>query len=358
MKMSSPRLSFCIPTYNFGEYIGQTLDNILHQASSEVEVVIVDGASTDSTQRVIDRFRSSHPNVLYHRRERNMGVDQDLAKAVDLAQGEYCWLMSSDDVLAPHAIEQMLSELESNRDIYLCNRTECDRNLMPIRSRPWFTSPIDEVWSFGTEEDIMSYCKSACSLGALFSYISSIIVRREKWNAIPSDESLAGSHYAHVFRLFRILLDNGSLKYVRKSLVYCRGGNDSFATHGMLQRIALDLGGYERLAAKLFKDPRVQDAFKAVMRREHPWYGLGPLKVMAMDPKVWDVFEMKLLSFGYTRQQLSIATLLAKAPGVLAVGRVARTILERYRLDRPSRSTKRKCRMMTRPPRRRSLICI
>lgn len=44
--MDHPRLSICIPTYNFGEFIGETLDSIVCQATDETEIVIVDGAST------------------------------------------------------------------------------------------------------------------------------------------------------------------------------------------------------------------------------------------------------------------------------------------------------------------------
>jgi abequosyltransferase len=337
--MKQTRLSICIPTYNFGAFIGRTLDSIARQASVGVEVVIVDGASTDNTFQVVRDIQQSHPWIRYHRREANMGVDRDLAKAVELADGEYCWLMSSDDVMAPIALERVLKELQSGFDIYLCNRTECDRNLAPTRRRPWLSSSGDEVWSFGSELDLLRYCQNARSLGALFSYISSIIVRRERWNTVKYDQRFDGSHYAHAFRLLRILLDNGRLKYIQEPLVLCRGGNDSFAAHGMLQRIALDLDGYERLAT-IFENARVREAFKAVMRREHAWYGLGQLKLGIQEAGIWDAFEQKLLSYGYTRQQLQIAKLLAKVPGILTAGRITRSILEKYRLNGVSRKTR------------------
>jgi len=52
--MNRPRLSICIPTYNFGRFIGETLDSILPQATEDVEVTVVDGASTDNTADIVE----------------------------------------------------------------------------------------------------------------------------------------------------------------------------------------------------------------------------------------------------------------------------------------------------------------
>ena len=191
--MSSLRLSVCIPTYNFGAFIGATLDSIVAQATGEIEIVIVDGASTDDTAHVVQKIGHVFPRLRFYRRDINGGVDVDLAKAVELARGDYCWLMSGDDVLAPRAMERVLDELEEEHDVYLCNRTECDRDLTPITRRPWLARDCrDEVFQFASSADFMGYFRKARSLGALFSYISSIITRRDKWLAVRPDERRAG----------------------------------------------------------------------------------------------------------------------------------------------------------------------
>jgi abequosyltransferase len=338
--MNRIQLSICIPTRNFGAFIVETLNSIVSQATEEVEIVIVDGASTDNTAHVVQKARESFPRLRFHRREVNMGVDADLAKTVELAQGRYCWLMSSDDVLAPHAVERVLNELKSHHDVYLCNRTECDRDLRPMRQRPWLERTRgDEVFRFVGNSHFVDYFRKARSLGALFSYISCIITRRDKWMAVPHDERLNGSHYAHVFRLFSLLRKNGSLKYIRAPLVLCRGGNDSFASNGMLERIALDLDGFELLARSLFDEPPVRDAFKAVMRRHHIWFYLAGLRSRTPDISVWNEFERKLLAHGYSRRQLSIVKALARSSFILTIARRLRKTLRgteaaAYRLTR------------------------
>ena len=59
--MGNIRLSVCIPTYNFGEFIGETLESIVGQATDEVDIIIVDGASTDNTEQVVHQIQKTIP---------------------------------------------------------------------------------------------------------------------------------------------------------------------------------------------------------------------------------------------------------------------------------------------------------
>ncbi len=326
--MNSIRLSVCIPTYNFGAFIGATLDSLVEQATEEVEIVVVDGASTDNTAQIVQQAEQRFARLQYCRRDVKGGVDADLALAVELARGDYCWLMSGDDILARGAMAKVLQELKEEHDVYLCNRTDCDRDLTPIAERPWLTgSRRDEVFRFARNADFMRYFRRARSLGALFSYISSIITRRDKWLAVRPDERLMASHYAAAFRLFSLLQNGGSLKYLQDSLVLCRSGNDSFAGSGTLARIALDLDGFQLVAGRLFADPSVRGAFKAVMRREHAWYGLAELRNGTTDANAWEAFEQKLLAHSYSPGQLFIMRRLAAWPWILPLARRMKSAL-------------------------------
>src|ERR1700691_6695429 len=99
--MNNLKLSVCIATLNRSSFIGATLESIISQATDEVEIVVLDGASTDGTQHVVRRYQERFPRLRYFCQKANMGVDRDFAAAVALAQGQYCWLFSDDDVLMP-----------------------------------------------------------------------------------------------------------------------------------------------------------------------------------------------------------------------------------------------------------------
>jgi len=305
--MSHVRLSFCIPSYNFGEYIGATLESIVRQGTDEVEIIVGDGASTDNTAEVVRHYQTHFPRLTYHNFGKKSGIDLDLCKTVELARGDYCWLMSSDDVLEPGAIQRVLNEIQLGHDVYLLNRTMCDRNLRPIRRQQlWLSSgTADRVFDLSNKSELLTYLNASKSIGALFSYISCIIVHRKKWNEAGYDERLAGSNYAHVFRLFSILkVDGSSLKYVEESPVLCRGENDSFLHKGICDRFRIDFDGYRLLAEFLFLDEPVRNAFKAVMRREHRWYTLSRHKSEVNDDRKWKELEEALFNYGYSSEEM------------------------------------------------------
>ena len=72
--MSAPRLSICIATLNRGAFIGETLESIVSQAANEVEIVVVDGASTDNTEDIVRSYAARFPRLRYLRLENKGGV--------------------------------------------------------------------------------------------------------------------------------------------------------------------------------------------------------------------------------------------------------------------------------------------
>jgi abequosyltransferase len=320
--MEGIRLSICIPTYNFGAFIGETLESVVHQATDAVEVVVLDGASTDNTEEVVRKFQSRIPHLSYHRMEQKGGIDHDLARTVALARGEYCWLLSSDDVLTPGAVRRMLDELYSRHDVYLCSRTECDRFLTPFHDQRWLSDDVhDRTFTFKGSSDFIEYFQKALSIGALFSYISSIIVERNKWNSVPFPDELNGSNYAHVAVLFTILKRGGTLRYIEEPLVLCRGDNDSFASRDITNRFLIDFRGYERLARHLYPDEQLREAFLAVVQREHKWYRFMGLR-SHLSWSEWTSFEQTLHASGYARWKLATVRIAGALQPLMAVGRV------------------------------------
>ena len=101
------RLSIAIPIYNFADFIVETLDSIVAQdGADEIEIVVVDGASTDATPQVMADYRARHPAVRYERLPAKGGIDRDMATAFALTTGEYCWLFSGDDIMRPGALRR------------------------------------------------------------------------------------------------------------------------------------------------------------------------------------------------------------------------------------------------------------
>ena len=118
------KLSICIPTYNRGDFIGQTLESIVDQIKDNVEIVIVDGASKDNTKTVVEYFKNKYNFINYYCEEKNSGFDIDCDKSIKYAKGKYCWLMPDDDLMKPNAISRVLEVLNESHELIIVN-SEC-----------------------------------------------------------------------------------------------------------------------------------------------------------------------------------------------------------------------------------------
>lgn len=306
-----------MPTYNYGRYIRTAIESIRSQAEDDLEVIVLDSGSTDDTRRVVEALAASWPAVRYVRRDSRGGIDRDLASSVELARGDYCWLLSADDALQKGALRRMVGELDGGCDIVLCNRVWCDASLNPVRTESWLSNGgADRVVDLAQEREVGRYLADARSLGALFSFMSSIVFRREAWIRARADASLVGTHYAHVQRLFAIGRQGGRLKYLAEPLVLCRGGADSFRAGGLAARLLIDLRGYSKLADELFRHSDASKlAFLSVLRREHPWRRWVRVRAEARDPAEWREVSEMLRAVGYSRGAIAAAAIAGSGLG-------------------------------------------
>ena len=105
--MSSPIVTFAVLSYNHAPYIIECISSILNQRFTDFEVIILDDASTDSTPQIVSSFADQRIRSIRH--NKNIGLAQNINTAIDLALGEYLWLISADDALHdPDALNRAL----------------------------------------------------------------------------------------------------------------------------------------------------------------------------------------------------------------------------------------------------------
>lgn len=107
--MSDPLVSVCIPTFNGSRFLTETLQSIEHQTYRNIEVLVSDHSSTDSTLSIIERFPSLRPRVLSLRSSGSAADNWN--NAVQNAEGEYIKVLCQDDLLKPTAIEVEVAAL-------------------------------------------------------------------------------------------------------------------------------------------------------------------------------------------------------------------------------------------------------
>lgn len=112
--MSPPLVSIIIPSYNQGRYIRETIDSALSQDYRPLEVIVMDGASTDETVAVLKSY-GEIPELRW-RSERDAGVVDGVNKGLREARGEILMVQSSDDVFVPGAIRAIVDAFERHPD--------------------------------------------------------------------------------------------------------------------------------------------------------------------------------------------------------------------------------------------------
>jgi len=270
IKVNKTRLSICIPVYNFGAFIGETLESIIPQVTDEVEIVVVDGASTDNTAEVIASVQRTFSQLHYYRLEKKGGIDRDMARSVELALGEYCWLFGGDDIMMPGALANVLQKIDRGCDIFICESILCGKDMQPVRKHNIFSVSTERVFKLQEKADRSAYFSSARNTAAFFSFCSSLIFKKARWDALELDERFVGSHWAHVARFFSMIPAGLTVMYLPEPHLYKRGENDSFLGQGMVNRYRITIEGYDNLANTFFGKQSTEAAhIRRTIKAEH-----------------------------------------------------------------------------------------
>lgn len=270
MDRPAPLLSVCIPTYQRAGLVGETVASVLAQAPPEVELLVSDNASTDGTEAAVAAAAGGDPRVRYRRLPENVGAERNFVAAVAAARGEFCWLLGSDDHAAPGALGALLPHLGAGVDVVLFDRVNLDREMRAVVSADRFLDAPDGArFHCGDPAALERFLRSPRSLGGLFSYISSFVVRRSAWSAAPDRPQFLGSAYHHAARVLDVLAAGGRLLYLARPLVRNRTENDSWAaTHGIGRRRRADYH-FADIAAAVFADrPAARELVVRVLERD------------------------------------------------------------------------------------------
>jgi glycosyltransferase involved in cell wall biosynthesis len=117
------KFSVCIPNFNYGDYIGRTIQSVIDQRDDDVEIVVSDNKSTDDSITVIKAFNDERIRV--HINECNVGFAANLDKAASMATGDVMILLSSDDVMLPGALAAYRRIYESLNDADAARAVVC-----------------------------------------------------------------------------------------------------------------------------------------------------------------------------------------------------------------------------------------
>lgn len=136
-------VSVLIPTYNRVRFLPEAIESALKQTYKNVEIVVVDDGSTDSTEDLMDYYTKKYDNIHYYKLKhknaanaRNFGVTK--------CNGEYICLCDSDDIMNPERVKESVKRLEKGLDVFYGGYWYGDENGQVLSWNPVEELPTKE----------------------------------------------------------------------------------------------------------------------------------------------------------------------------------------------------------------------
>jgi len=228
--MKKVTLSIIIPHYNVMPYIDSLYRTLFPQITEDVELILVEDCSTDTTRKKIQQYEreNKNPHITFIYLEKNIGLSAARNRGLFSARGEYTWFIDSDDMISSDAVSRLLSIIHSAKpagivfDFFKFSGNENGQTFtdedIPKTQRSKFRSlPANMVVS-----------DKITSLNALFDdaqmYVWCYVIQTEYWKHFPFPE---GKKFEDIAVMPMIMYHIKSLYYLQEPLYYYRQRENS-----------------------------------------------------------------------------------------------------------------------------------
>lgn len=180
-----PRVSVIVPNYNYAQYLNQRIDSILNQTFSDIEIILLDDASSDNSSDILNNYKN-HPLVTHLIiNEINSGSPfLQWEKGITLAQGEFIWIAESDDYADPFFLETVVNCIDKN------NAALCFVGSILVNEKNEFLQEDWDKWTKGRTElnysvfDSSEYIIHNLYWNSCIYNASSVIFRKEYFESV------------------------------------------------------------------------------------------------------------------------------------------------------------------------------
>jgi glycosyltransferase involved in cell wall biosynthesis len=225
-----------LPVYNAEKYLKESLNSILNQTYQNIEILLINDASTDRTEELIKNYTDSRIRVIHN--ETNIGLAATLNKGISLANGKYIARMDADDISYRERLERQVKYLEENPSVGVLGTS---------------------IKYFGQSKFLNKFpeCHESCKTHLLFNVCCghpTVIYRKSIFASKPRWYKEELRQYSEEYDLYLNLIDVAKfanlpevlLKYRtfsekdKKSAVELRQANSAFIRKELIHRVGID----------------------------------------------------------------------------------------------------------------------
>ena len=102
-----PQVTVILPSWNRADWLKKSIDSVLEQTFRDFELIVVDDASTDSTQEILTSYSGKIRSITF---EKNLGVSAARNAAVKNCDSEWIAFLDSDDFWHPHKLQKQIAQ--------------------------------------------------------------------------------------------------------------------------------------------------------------------------------------------------------------------------------------------------------
>ncbi len=236
------KVSVVVPIYNAEQYLSRCLESLVNQTLSDIEIILVDDGSTDSSSLICDAFKEKHANIKAVHKA-NGGVAKARNDGLKLATGEYVIFVDSDDEVPCDAYQNMYEEaIRSNADIVVGDVYQVigtDKKYCHFYKDRFVSSDADFKIQLIKADFYRNYCPCPYNGKVAFGYGGpwNKLVKMEliTQNGIEFDPSVKGIFDDIIYTAY-ILDAAGTISYISNP-VYTYYINEESITHGYKENI-------------------------------------------------------------------------------------------------------------------------
>lgn len=205
-------ISVAMTTYNGEKFLREQIDSILNQTYKDIELVVCDDCSSDSTWSILQEYQQKDSRIRCYKNEKNLGFKNNFGKAISLCNGEFIALSDQDDIWIPEKLEESIKYI-NNYDMICSNASLIDENNLPLNLT--MKKDILHFTFFPTDQNqlLCHLCHRNIAQGATILAKTAFIKQ-----CLPIPELFP--FHDHWFALFAAT-QNG-IKYIDKSLLLYR----------------------------------------------------------------------------------------------------------------------------------------
>jgi alpha-1,3-rhamnosyltransferase len=242
-----PLVSICTPCYNHEKYLSDYFESIIHQTYENMELIIADDCSDDSSRLIIEnylpRLKKRFKNVVFLKNKINMGIPKNCNQILDHVNGKYIKWLASDDIILLNFIETNVNYMEDNPDIALCHSKAYHIPNDYRYGEKYTIYPIYSADSYKLIGDLRRMSSFERMLHGCFIVAPTIFIRSDVYRKYGKFDAKFGSedveYYTRIALHEKIEFLNKSIACYRDSdtsVSNCMNGNKEFKKKKFLMK--------------------------------------------------------------------------------------------------------------------------